>query len=130
MALIVSVSGEFSVKCFTCLDQNRCANVEVIYGIDDSVLYVPLSNDSLPGCSESSRPTSGQNCTMCRHENITIICLDDVTRLDVEDSDGYVRTHQTDCVPQSSSAHGHDELMAAVGIYLVLLPCFLCWWQF
>ncbi|XP_078107934.1 uncharacterized protein LOC144518927 [Sander vitreus] len=88
-SLHVPVSNGFSVKCFTCMDKDRCLKLMTIYDSDhDIILYQGDLNQMFSGCSVISL-TGPKSCDVCIHQfRIIILCPEDVGKLDVEASNG------------------------------------------
>ena len=77
-----------AVKCFSCMNNDRCLKLVNIYETTDAHLYHRRLKQPFPGCSVIPAPSS-KSCAVCYvKSNITIICSGDVGSLEVEYSDG------------------------------------------
>ncbi|XP_031169702.1 uncharacterized protein LOC116060324 isoform X2 [Sander lucioperca] len=83
------LAADHKVKCFTCMDKDRCLKLMTIYDSDhDIILYKRHLNQMFSGCSVIS-PTGPKSCDVCIHQfKIIILCPEDVGKLDVEASNG------------------------------------------
>lgn len=88
LLLINAFSVLTAGKCFTCVDKDRCPKLMTIYSNDDHCLYKGAVNQKFPECCGISPPTPN-SCVVCRdRNNITIVCSEEVRRVEVEDSNG------------------------------------------
>ncbi|XP_051261224.1 uncharacterized protein LOC127366413 isoform X2 [Dicentrarchus labrax] len=126
------------LQCFICKDEERCPNLATIYDSDDTLVYEgdlnisTSQNKTLPECCGISDPTP-KTCVVCRyHSTITIICSENVTKMEVEDSKGgQILNISSGCVQRTCGpahngligvqplTHGHYGLIASVVLYVV-----------
>ncbi|XP_067456918.1 uncharacterized protein [Thunnus thynnus] len=126
--------GKAALKCFSCMDKDRCPKLVNIFESDDTRLY-HRNKQPFPGCSGISAPSS-KMCDVCSVEsNITIICSGDVGKLEVEDSDG-AQIKNTPAVPcsimESSPIESKQKQQTSNPTLTVLIVgCVLLlqWWQ-
>ncbi|CAK6964268.1 uncharacterized protein LOC121891811 isoform X3 [Scomber scombrus] len=78
------------VKCFSCMDKEKCPKLSHIYNSDDNILYNRRPKEPFPICY--GVPTlSPKNCTVCYVKAIIyIICSGDPGKLDVEGEGAHI----------------------------------------
>ncbi|XP_032375512.1 uncharacterized protein LOC116691752 isoform X2 [Etheostoma spectabile] len=101
------------VRCFNCIDNDSClVKLMTIYDKDDKILYKRNLNQKFSGCSGIS-PNGSKSCDVCIHRSkITILCSENVGKLDVEGSDG--RIHISVC-DQHQTLDQPDGFISNVG---------------
>ncbi|XP_044064248.1 uncharacterized protein LOC122881748 isoform X2 [Siniperca chuatsi] len=121
-------AADQKLKCFTCMDKDRCLKLMTISSTYDTPVYKRDLNQTFPGCSEISPPTP-KSCAVCRDQlKITIICSDDVGGLELEDSDGgQILNISSVCVQQQTRGYVGLILSAVVFLIVVTALVIRCW---
>ncbi|XP_041798858.1 uncharacterized protein LOC121610690 isoform X2 [Chelmon rostratus] len=122
VAFIVPVSeASAGGKCFTCVDKDRCPKLMTIYSNDDHCLYKGAVNQKFPECCGISPPTPN-SCVVCRdRNNITIVCSEEVRRVEVEDSNGeHILNVSPGCAPQRTCS-ARIGLIVSSAVFLIVV---------
>lgn len=87
MILITFFSVLTAVKYFTCTDKERCSTLMTIYDPFDVPVYQRALDQTIPACCGTSPPPP-KSCTVCRGQDINIICSVDTKPVEVEGMNG------------------------------------------